>query len=147
VRRRRWYLGIQSKKEPADVMTEIYRVLGVLGFQWKIRTPFGVRCRWGWSGGGVPRDEGDGKRSPSPERPRGTPQLKLALQLYKVQQHIYLLDFQRISGQPFLFMELCSKIITNLQSGLSGQAAGRGEGSPAHPSRSPSGRTRGASVV
>ena len=72
-------------------MTEIYRVLGVLGFQWKIRTPFGVRCRWGWSGGGAPREEGEGRRSPSPERRRGTPQLKLALQLYKVQQHIYLL--------------------------------------------------------
>ena len=28
VRKRKWYLGIQSKKQPAQVMLQIYRVLG-----------------------------------------------------------------------------------------------------------------------
>ncbi|CAN0148788.1 unnamed protein product, partial [Ectocarpus sp. 13 AM-2016] len=31
MKRRRWYLGIQSKKDPAHVMTEVYRALLQLG--------------------------------------------------------------------------------------------------------------------
>ncbi|GLD94811.1 hypothetical protein PINS_up003436 [Pythium insidiosum] len=34
-KRRRWYLGIQSKKEPAHVMSEVYKALHVLHFDWK----------------------------------------------------------------------------------------------------------------
>merc|ERR1711871_271627 len=41
--------------------------------------------------------------------------VKIALTLYKVQQNIYLLDFQRIEGDAFGFMKLCSKIITELK--------------------------------
>ena len=39
-RRRRWYLGIQSKKDPAHVMTEVYKAILDLGkcesecYQW-----------------------------------------------------------------------------------------------------------------
>ena len=45
-RRRRWYLGIQSKKEPAHVMTEVYKALLQLGCEWKILDSYRVRCRW-----------------------------------------------------------------------------------------------------
>ena len=41
--------------------------------------------------------------------------VKIALSLYKVQQHIYLLDFQRIDGDVFGFMKLCALIITELK--------------------------------
>ena len=37
-RRRRWYLGIQSKKEPAHVVYEVFRALRGAGFEWKART-------------------------------------------------------------------------------------------------------------
>ena len=33
-RRRRWYLGIQSKKDPAHVMTEVYKALMSLQCSW-----------------------------------------------------------------------------------------------------------------
>jgi 5'-AMP-activated protein kinase catalytic alpha subunit len=33
-RTRRWYLGIQSKKDPAHVMTEVYKALLALGCEW-----------------------------------------------------------------------------------------------------------------
>ena len=33
-RTRRWYLGIQSKKDPAHVMTEVYKALSALGCEW-----------------------------------------------------------------------------------------------------------------
>ena len=45
--------------------------------------------------------------------------VKVGLQLFKVQQGIYLLDFKKIAGHAFVFMGLCESIITNLQRGLS----------------------------
>jgi 5'-AMP-activated protein kinase catalytic alpha subunit len=41
--------------------------------------------------------------------------VKIALTLYKVQQNIYLLDFQRVEGDAFGFMKLCALIITELK--------------------------------
>ncbi len=35
--------------------------------------------------------------------------------LNKVQQNIYLLDFQKLSGNAFTFMNLCARIITELK--------------------------------
>ena len=37
------------------------------------------------------------------------------LTLYKVQQNIYLLDFQKKEGDQFTFMSLCALIITQLK--------------------------------
>jgi 5'-AMP-activated protein kinase catalytic alpha subunit len=46
-RRRRWYLGIQSKKDPAHVMTEVYCALQALNFEWKIHpSQYRVMARW-----------------------------------------------------------------------------------------------------
>jgi hypothetical protein len=41
--------------------------------------------------------------------------VKIGLTLYKVQQNIYLLDFQKMTGDPFSFMTLCANIITELK--------------------------------
>ena len=41
--------------------------------------------------------------------------VKVALSLYRVQQSIYLLDFQRIEGDAFGFMKTCAMIITELK--------------------------------
>lgn len=41
--------------------------------------------------------------------------VKIGLSLYKVQQSIYLLDFQKMTGDAFSFMTLCSNIITELK--------------------------------
>ncbi|CAN0433212.1 unnamed protein product, partial [Discosporangium mesarthrocarpum] len=51
VKRRRWYLGIQSKKEPAHVMTEVYRALLQLGCVWKVLSSYRIRCSWKPDGG------------------------------------------------------------------------------------------------
>ena len=45
----------------------------------------------------------------------GTVEVKVALSLYKVQQSIYLLDFQRVEGDAFGFMKLCAMTITELK--------------------------------
>ena len=41
--------------------------------------------------------------------------IKIGLTLYKVQQNIYLLDFQKVNGDAFSFMTLCANIITELK--------------------------------
>ena len=45
-RRRRWYLGIQSKKDPAHVMTEVYKALLQLDCEWKTVDPYRLQTRW-----------------------------------------------------------------------------------------------------
>ena len=47
--RRRWYLGIQSKKEPAHIMLEVYRALREGGFVSATRAVL-VSCRGGVRG-------------------------------------------------------------------------------------------------
>jgi 5'-AMP-activated protein kinase catalytic alpha subunit len=45
-RRRKWYLGIQSKKEAAHVMAEVYRALMQLGCDWRRLSSYKINCRW-----------------------------------------------------------------------------------------------------
>lgn len=45
-KRRRWYLGIQSKKVPGHVMTEVYKAMLTLGCKWKAMNNYRVLCLW-----------------------------------------------------------------------------------------------------
>ena len=223
MRKRRWYLGIQSKREAGQVMLQIFRVLSILNFvrrlpadrpsspstsadalnlffclqEWRVISPFNIRCRWkkqrqrrhrlpatkmppataadsSSSARAAPSAAGDAqphsndesksahgsaststfsdaaaavesKAGPSAPSQEGTdpgipggvgssggaddadaaaPPLplssavedgetivvKISLQLYKVVESIYLLDFHSIEGHPFRFMSLCSKV-------------------------------------
>lgn len=175
-RTRRWYLGIQSKKDPAHVMTEVYKALMSLGCEWLQLSSYRIKCRWrpnvsrsgaspvpGFgvmptpsAGGDTPQtawnrqsgimetdlvvdmlmevdqkerkvgslpldcrmkvisgDDGHPVRVPNLSTPEYC--VKIGLTLYKVQQNIYLLDFQKMNGDPFSFMTLCANIITELK--------------------------------
>ena len=157
-RNRRWYLGIQSKKDPAHVMTEVYKALMALGCEWLQLSSYRIKCRWrpnmpreslrrqfampmaggelpenAWDTGGGGNDmniDDDGKQYANDNKTKciGTndaiavPDLstkeyciKIGLTLYKVQQSIYLLDFQKMTGDAFSFMTLCANIITELK--------------------------------
>ncbi|CEG50273.1 camk camkl ampk protein kinase [Plasmopara halstedii] len=118
-KRRRWYLGIQSKKEPAHVMSEVYKALFVLHFEWKVVAPYRVKCRWQSPGDASTQQSGTAMSSNETKLQQQMQQIKIGLQLYKVQQHIYLLDFQRLDGNAFTYMNLCARIITELKT-LSG---------------------------
>lgn len=168
-RRRRWYLGIQSKKDPAHVMNEVYKAMEALGCTWYQVNNYRVLCLWihvpmvgtpfvnrdkkqdsrnapsdqmvrgnayTSSSIGNPLYSDDGAGGESMELSASASQLdlmnmdtgnssatsageclvKIALSLYKVQLNIYLLDFQRIDGDTFSFMKLCSLIVTELKS-------------------------------
>ena len=193
-RTRRWYLGIQSKKDPAHVMTEVYKALTALDCEWLQLSSYRIKCKWRPNGTRCPSMTTagivdttntptgvsglDGKTAvpwgqPPTQRPStGThdstnemdvdtigdqlnkesahyparsvggivdgkcmqvisnnegelarvPNLstkeysiKIGLTLYKVQQNIYLLDFQKMTGDAFSFMTLCANIITELK--------------------------------
>merc|ERR1711957_417921 len=152
-RNRRWYLGIQSKKDPAHVMTEVYKALLALGCEWMQLSSYRVRCRWKPN---IPKHNSNdmvwNMQTNSNHRPglddtmdmaidgydKTSPQMrvitgedgtlanipnlcssdyciKIGLTLYKVQQSIYLLDFQKLTGDAFSFMTLCANIITELK--------------------------------
>ena len=177
-RTRRWYLGIQSKKDPAHVMTEVYKALKALDCEWLQLSSYRIKCKWrpnvprgdddglvspiygvmptaggetpgaafqntgsmdtdgdvsmgeegkdrqrraGGGGGGavhalmqvVAGD--DGHQVPVPNLSTQGYSIKIGLTLYKVQQNIYLLDFQKKTGDAFSFMTLCANIITELK--------------------------------
>lgn len=157
-RNRRWYLGIQSKKDPAHVMTEVYKALMALGCEWLQLSSYRIKCRWrpnvprdslrrqmalpmaggaspdqAWDNAGGGEDmniDDEGKQSSHDSKTKcfGTDEevlvpdlstkdycIKIGLTLYKVQQSIYLLDFQKMTGDAFSFMTLCANIITELK--------------------------------
>lgn len=173
-RTRRWYLGIQSKKDPAHVMTEVYKALMALGCEWLQLSSYRIKCKWRpnangsynvggvataphfggmpMAGGETPdaafnrlssmesdgdvameesRDKkidpsfqtgymrvvagGDGHHVMVPNLATPDYSIKIGLTLYKVQQSIYLLDFQKKTGDAFCFMTLCANIITELK--------------------------------
>ena len=175
-RTRRWYLGIQSKKEPARVMNEVYKALLALGCEWLQMSSYRIKCKWkphanfsgstsrgggdssnmevestevtrattssnvagtggstmGVSVGSVPTGAPVGSGASGPTKMSvidgddghylqvpnlSTPEysIKIGLTLYKVQQNIYLLDFQKMTGDAFSFMTLCANIITELK--------------------------------
>lgn len=179
-RTRRWYLGIQSKKDPAHVMTEVYKALMALGCEWLKLSSYRIKCKWrpnaarvfsNRASGGTPsmpsgfgimpsaggetpdaafnrqgnmdtdsgmdvsmdveKDKkrvqsapsgfmkiaagGDGHEIPVPNLSTSEYSIKIGLTLYKVQQNIYLLDFQKKTGDAFCFMTLCANIITELK--------------------------------
>lgn len=54
-RRRRWYLGIQSKKDPAHVMNEVYKAMKALDCIWHQVNNYRVLCLWKYTSGIVPK--------------------------------------------------------------------------------------------
>jgi 5'-AMP-activated protein kinase, catalytic alpha subunit len=167
-RTRRWYLGIQSKKEPAHVMTEVYKALKALNCEWLQLSSYRIKCKWRpnvpredhknimgeiipsvggptvdaafqnhgsmETDGDVSMDEvskqrkvastqsfmqvvagDDGHQVSVPNLSTQDYSIKIGLTLYKVQQNIYLLDFQKKTGDAFSFMTLCANIITELK--------------------------------
>merc|ERR1719473_2546483 len=81
-RRRRWYLGIQSKKDPAHVMTEVYKALLQLDCEWKTVDPYRLQTRWRPN---LPRGARPDPSVPEPANPRlrGDYCIKIMLTLYK----------------------------------------------------------------
>ncbi|EDO36169.1 predicted protein [Nematostella vectensis] len=77
-KRPKWHLGIRSQSEPNDIMSEVYRAMVTLGYEWKVVNPFHLRIK------GI--NKVTGKCS------------KIGLQMYQVDRKSYLLDFKSLSA-------------------------------------------------
>jgi serine/threonine protein kinase len=186
MRRRRWYLGIQSKKEPGNVMVEVLSALRSLNLRWAMLSSYRVQAKWNPASdgnyNGSDGDDDDDKEmndattahdndvedndfdrnssgnndnnyksasnnnSEDRQSTRGNSNdngakdmyvdemndvadhdnedkknrgrdkaVILNLQLYKVQTNIYLLDFQMLEGEVFMFITICSRFINQLK--------------------------------
>ncbi|XP_037775905.1 5'-AMP-activated protein kinase catalytic subunit alpha-2-like isoform X1 [Penaeus monodon] len=80
VKRAKWHLGIRSQSKPLDIMSEVYKAMKVLGFEWKVVNPFHVRVRR--------------------KNPVIGSYVHMALQLYQVDYKSHLLDFKIICNEP-----------------------------------------------
>ncbi|XP_078574562.1 5'-AMP-activated protein kinase catalytic subunit alpha-2-like isoform X11 [Branchiostoma floridae x Branchiostoma japonicum] len=76
----KWHLGIRSQSKPHDIMSEVYRAMKQLNYEWKMVNPFHLRVR---------------RKNPVTQR-----YAKMSLQLYQVDQKSYLLDFKSLSNAP-----------------------------------------------
>ncbi|KAK4302381.1 hypothetical protein Pmani_025532 [Petrolisthes manimaculis] len=77
-KRAKGHLGIRSQSKPLDIMSEVFKAMKVLGFEWRVVNPFHVRVRR--------------------KNPIGVSYVHMALQLYQVDYRSHLLDFKIISN-------------------------------------------------
>ncbi|GAU93065.1 AMP-activated-Kinase-c [Ramazzottius varieornatus] len=78
-KRAKWHLGIRSQSRPQDIMTEVYKAMKNLNYEWKIISPYNVRVR---------------RKNPVTGH-----HIKMSLQLYQVDHKSYLLDFKSLSEE------------------------------------------------
>jgi Protein kinase domain len=93
---RTWTLGIVSRLPAKGIMTEALKTLHKLGFLWKFITPYQLRCR---------------KTFVANSRRL---QVKMAMQMYRVERQCYLLDFKLLEGEIFPFFELSAQILAEI---------------------------------
>ncbi|MCL4126527.1 UNVERIFIED_CONTAM: hypothetical protein GTU68_010785 [Idotea baltica] len=109
VKRAKWHLGIRSQSEPKDIMSEVYKAMKVLNFEWQVINPYYVKVRR--------------------KNPITANHVYMSLQLYQVDYKSHLLDFKVISSdfgekaadgampeghQIMEFFEMCAALITEL---------------------------------
>lgn len=104
IKTKRWFLGVQSRKDAAVIMIEVCRTIQLLGYEWFLENEYQIRCRQVFHANHVDH------------------MTEMRLQLYKVQEHAYLLDFQKLDGNVCSFMHMCGTVIDQLQKGLSRNA-------------------------
>ena len=104
IKTKRWFLGVQSRKDAAVIMIEVCRTIQLLGYEWFLENEYQIRCRQRIHLNHVDH------------------MTEMRLQLYKVQEHAYLLDFQKLDGNVCSFMHMCGTVIDQLQKGLSRNA-------------------------
>lgn len=139
--KRKWYLGIQSRKDPPRIMAEIYRALQSAQFVWVTQSPYYVRAKWQPSAStcqlfaeaaaarpalaqvphsGLP----DSPNAPEPGSDGSQPavravrlacRVRLSIRLFRVTRGVYLMDLSCTRGDPFSFLTLATRIIAELK--------------------------------
>jgi len=112
VAERRWQLGCKVRAHPTQIMHELYRALGACGIAWKRLAPYTLKCRLEVGGmNSVALDPETGQQQSKPKV------VKMEVQLYRNRDGEYLLDFQGLKGESFLFLDTCGELLQELRFG------------------------------
>ncbi|KAG0329209.1 Protein kinase [Dissophora globulifera] len=88
--RPKWYFGIRSRSAPREVMAEIYRALSNLNMKWKTINTFQLRAKYEYAEGF---------------------EVKIELQLYRLDSENYLVDFKYVGQQSAAEMEARAELM------------------------------------
>ena len=134
VAEQRWMLGSTTTMAPAEVMAEIFRVLRDMNVQWKKLGPYNLKCLCkiaaaaassagvdvNIGGGYHEMDTGDGDGGGDGGGPGGAPerkemQVKFEIQVYKMKDDRYMIDFQRMDGGVMSCMDMAAAVSRQLR--------------------------------
>ncbi|KAI3760700.1 hypothetical protein L1987_51098 [Smallanthus sonchifolius] len=118
----KWALGFKSCSSPHETMRCVLTVFKRLNVQWKKIGPYNVKCLWkpAVERNSLPTsmnritlsEDTNCVNAPLKSSNNDTFSLcdavKFEIQLYKGSAEFYLLDWQRVYGAPFLFIEVCA---------------------------------------
>eukprot|EP01025_Chloroclados_australasicus_P055574 TRINITY_DN6767_c0_g1_i2.p1 TRINITY_DN6767_c0_g1~~TRINITY_DN6767_c0_g1_i2.p1 ORF type:complete len:543 (-),score=52.84 TRINITY_DN6767_c0_g1_i2:499-1986(-) len=108
---RRWRLGTCIRGHPSVIMADIYNVLRKLGIMWKKLAPYNLKCLKMVE---LHPSESEDSKMLENDGQQQTKEIKFEVQLYKYREEEYLLDLQNLSGELYLFMDLCGRIMWQL---------------------------------
>ncbi|KAL9323480.1 hypothetical protein ACSQ67_008337 [Phaseolus vulgaris] len=123
---RKWALGLQSRAQPREIMTEVLKALQELNVCWKKIGHYNMKCRWvasipgnheGMINNSVHSNHyfGNDSNIIEDEAVSKSNVVKFEVQLYKAREEKYLLDLQRVQGPQFLFLDLCAAFLSQLR--------------------------------
>eukprot|EP00300_Choanocystis_sp_HF-7_P009458 c16447_g1_i3.p1 GENE.c16447_g1_i3~~c16447_g1_i3.p1 ORF type:complete len:457 (+),score=82.54 c16447_g1_i3:257-1627(+) len=95
----KYVLGLRSGAPPTDIMIAVCAALRALGLEWKAHTAFSLRVRFPPLPGAAPTD---------------CP-LKMVLTLYELDPRLHALDFRRLAGDLFVFLETTRALLIALE--------------------------------
>nr|XP_043637105.1 SNF1-related protein kinase catalytic subunit alpha KIN10-like [Erigeron canadensis] len=117
-----WVLGFKSSASPHETMRHVFALLKFLNVRWKKIGSYNIKCMWkpAVRSYTVPmrvhkltlREDTTWNapiKSSLKEKFSLYEDVKFEIQLYRANADSYVLDWQRVSGTPFLFMELCAR--------------------------------------
>ncbi|KAF9183673.1 Protein kinase [Haplosporangium sp. Z 767] len=91
--RPKWYFGIRSRSAPKEVMAEIYRALSNLSMRWKTISPYHLRAKFEYAEGF---------------------EVKIELQLYRLDNENYLVDFKYVGQQYAEEMDTKAELLRSI---------------------------------
>ena len=132
----RWLLGRPTRMAPAEVMAEIFRVLRAMNVSWKKLGPYNLKCLYKLAavaiergssldvGGGdeaMDDDTSNNENNPGVTQGTGTNsttkdvRVKFEIQVYKMKDERYMIDFQRMDGGVMTCMDAAASMMRNLR--------------------------------
>jgi 5'-AMP-activated protein kinase catalytic alpha subunit len=118
---RRWSLGAQSRKTPAQIMDAIYDALAKTKASWKKITPYAIKARYTILGSaGFAAAAGAGGKPSSTATPTsgesedGSNIIKIEIQVYKLKDNCWQIDIQKLVGGVLQYLDLCATLLDQL---------------------------------